>query len=106
MAFIKQYDAVFHGMRYTEEHHGKLTTRNKNGTSVVDRMAVEAGGIHIDARVTDPHEHFRRIEEELQISCWGNITDNQSKDEGFRKIVVKAKEDRVKIRTKTGYYAR
>lgn len=64
-------NVVFYGIRYTEEHHGKLTTRNKDGTSVVDRMAVEAGGIHIDARVTDPHEHLRRIEEELQTSYWG-----------------------------------
>lgn len=100
-------NVVFYGIRYTEERHGKLTARNKYGTSVMDRIAVETGGMHIDARETDPHEYFRRIEEELRTSYEvGYYPANKSKNAGFRKIVLKAKEDDVKIRTKTGYYAR
>jgi Ca-activated chloride channel homolog len=99
-------NAVFYGIRYTDEHHGKLVARNKYGISVMDRLAKETGGTHIDARETDPHEYFRQIAEELRTSYEaGYYPANKNKDEGFRKISVKAKSDGVQIRSKTGYFA-
>jgi len=100
-------NVVFYAIRYTEEKHGRLNSRNKYGISVMDRIAKETGGMHVDARETDPHEYFRQIAEELRTSYEvGYYPSSKSKEEGFRKITVKAKEDGVKIRTKTGYFVR
>ncbi len=99
-------NVVFYGIRYTEIHHGKLNARNKYGMSVMDRTAHETGGAHIDARETNPHEYFRQIAEELRTSYEiAYYPTNKSKDDSFRKIAIKPKQDGIKIRTKTGYFA-
>jgi Ca-activated chloride channel homolog len=99
-------NVVFYGIRYTETKHGRLNARNKYGISVMDRTAKETGGEHIDAEKTDPHTYFRQIAEELRTSYeLAYYPTNKTKDETFRKIVIKAKDEGVKIRTKTGYFA-
>ena len=99
-------NVVFYAIRYTEMHHGKMNARNKYGISVMDRAAKETGGAHIDARETNPHEYFRQIAEELRTSYEiAYYPANKSKDASFRKIVIKPKQDSIKIRTKTGYFA-
>jgi Ca-activated chloride channel homolog len=100
-------NVVFYAIRYTEVHKGRLNARNKYGISVMDRTALETGGLHIDARETNPHEYFRQIAEELRTSYEvGYYPANKNKDASFRKIAIKPKQDGVKIRTKTGYFAR
>ena len=37
-------NVLVYAIRYTEKEHGKLTARNKYGTSVMDRIAKETGG--------------------------------------------------------------
>jgi Ca-activated chloride channel family protein len=99
-------NVVFYAIRYTESKHGRLSARNKYGISVMDRTAIETGGAHIDAQKTDPHTYFRQIAEELRTSYeLAYYPTNKRKDEGFRKIVIKPKEEDFKIRTKTGYFA-
>jgi VWFA-related protein len=99
-------NVVFYGIRYTETKHGRLNARNKYGISVMDRTAKETGGEHIDAEKTDPHTYFRQIAEELRTSYeLAYYPTNKTKDDTFRKIVIKAKDEGVKIRTKTGYFA-
>ena len=99
-------NVVFYAIRYTEIRHGKLNARNKYGISVMDRAAKETGGAHIDARETNPHEYFRQIAEELRTSYEiAYYPANKRKDDAFRKIVIKPKQDGIKIRTKTGYFA-
>jgi Ca-activated chloride channel family protein len=99
-------NVVFYAIRYTESKHGELNARNRYGISVMDRVAKETGGVHIDAETTDPHEYFRQIAEELRTSYeLAYYPTNKNKDESFRKIVVKPKRDGLKIRTKTGYFA-
>jgi VWFA-related protein len=72
----------------------------------MDRTAKETGGEHIDAEKTDPHTYFRQIAEELRTSYeLAYYPTNKAKDDTFRKIVIKAKDEGVKIRTKTGYFA-
>jgi Ca-activated chloride channel homolog len=61
-------NVVVYAIRYTDKEHGKLTARNKYGTSVMDRVARETGGAHIDAETTDAHVYFREIAEELRTS--------------------------------------
>jgi Ca-activated chloride channel family protein len=100
-------NVVVFAIRYTEKEHGKLTARNKYGTSVMDRIAKETGGAHIDAEVTDPHTYFRQIAEELRTSYeLAYYPTNRDKDESFRKIVIRMKQAGIKVRTKTGYFSK
>jgi Ca-activated chloride channel homolog len=99
-------NVVVFAIRYTEKEHGKLTARNKYGTSVMDRIAKETGGAHIDAEVTDPHTYFRQIAEEMRTSYeLAYYPTNTGKDETFRKIVIRMKQVGIKVRTKTGYFS-
>jgi Ca-activated chloride channel family protein len=100
-------NVLVYSIRYTEKSHGKLTARNKYGTSVMDRIAKETGGAHIDAETTDPHTYFRQIAEELRTSYEvAYYPTNAGRDDTFRKIVIRPKLADVKIRTKTGYFSR
>ncbi len=99
-------NVLIYAIRYTEKEHGKLTARNKYGTSVMERLAKESGGAHIDAATTDPHGYFRQIAEELRTSYeLAYYPTNSDKDETFRKIVIRTKQAGVKVRTKTGYFS-
>jgi Ca-activated chloride channel family protein len=94
-------------IRYTETRHGKLTARNKYGISVMDRIAKETGGLHIDAEKTEPQTYFAQIAEELRTSYdVAYYPTNKVKDDSFRKIVIRPKADGVTIRAKTGYFSR
>ncbi len=100
-------NVVVYAIRYTDKEHGKLTARNKYGTSVMDRVARETGGAHIDAETTDAHVYFRQIAEELRTSYeLGYYPTDPLKDDSFRKIVIKPKREGVKVRAKTGYFSR
>ena len=100
-------NVVVYAIRYTEKEHGQLTARNKYGTSVMDRIAKETGGAHIDAAATDPHTYFRQIAEELRTSYeLAYYPTNTEKGETFRKIVIRPMRAGVKVRTKTGYFPR
>jgi Ca-activated chloride channel family protein len=100
-------NVVVYAIRYTDKEHGKLTARNKYGTSVMDRVARETGGAHIDAETTDAHVYFRQIAEELRTSYeLGYYPTDPLKDDSFRKIVLKPKREGVTLRAKTGYFAR
>jgi VWFA-related protein len=100
-------NVVVYAIRYTDKEHGKLTARNKYGISVMDRVARETGGSHIDAETTDAHVYFRQIAEELRTSYeLGYYPADPLKDDSFRKIVIKPKHDGVKVRAKTGYFSR
>ena len=100
-------NVVVFAIRYTEKEHGQLTARNKYGTSVMDRIAKETGGAHIDAGITDPHTYFRQIAEELRTSYeLAYYPTNTDKDATFRKIVIRTRQAGIKVRTKTGYFSR
>jgi Ca-activated chloride channel family protein len=94
-------------IRYTQKEHGQLTARNKYGIRVMDRIAKETGGVVFDAEVVDPHTYFRQIGEELHSSYeLAYYPTNPIKDDSFRKIVIRPKQDGLKVRTKTGYFSR
>jgi Ca-activated chloride channel family protein len=99
-------NVLIYTIRYTETKHGQLNARNKYGISVMDRIAKETGGAHIDAQTTDPHTYFRQIAEELRTSYeLAYYPTNANKDGTFRKIVIKPKHGGVFIRAKTGYFS-
>jgi len=94
-------------IRYTEMEHGKLTPRNQYGIRVMDRIAKETGGVHIDAEATDPHSYFRQIAEELRTSYeLAYYPTNPGKDDTFRKVVIRPKRAGLTVRSKTGYFSR
>jgi Ca-activated chloride channel family protein len=100
-------NVLVYTIRYTQKVHGQLTARNKYGMSVMERIAKETGGAHIDAETTDPHAYFRQIAEELRTSYeLAYYPTNRDKDETFRKIVIRPKQAGLKVRTKTGYFSR
>jgi Ca-activated chloride channel family protein len=100
-------NVVVYTIRYTEKKHGKLTARNQYGIRVMDRVAKETGGAAIDAEVTNPHAYFHQIAEELRSSYeLAYYPTNATKDGAFRKIVIRAKHDGLKVRAKTGYFSR
>jgi len=100
-------NVIVYTIRYTETNkHGELNARNKYGISVMDRIAKETGGAHIDAQNTDPHTYFWQIAEELRTSYeLAYYPTNKAKDDTFRKIRIKAKDGSVRIRAKTGYFS-
>jgi Ca-activated chloride channel family protein len=100
-------NVLVYAIRYTESKHGELNARNHYGISVMDRIAKETGGAHIDAQQTDPHTYFQDIAQELRTSYeLAYYPTNRAKDDTFRKITIKSKQEGVRIRTKTGYFAR
>jgi Ca-activated chloride channel homolog len=100
-------NVVIYAIRYTEKKHGKVTARNQYGMRVMDRIAKETGGMHIDAERTDPHTYFRQIAEELRTSYeLAYYPTNTAKDDTFRRVVIKAKRSGLTVRCKTGYYSR
>jgi Ca-activated chloride channel homolog len=100
-------NVLIFAIRYTEKEHGKLTARNQYGIRVMDRIAKETGGMHIDAEQTDPHTYFRQIADELRTSYeLGYYPTNEHKDDAFRKVVVRAKRTGLVVRSKTGYFSK
>lgn len=95
-------------IRYTEHgKHGRITARNKYGTSVMARIAKESGGEDFDAEKKDLKESFREIGEELRSSYeLAYNSTNTERDGYFRRIVIRSRRAGLTIRAKTGYYAR
>ena len=100
-------NVLVYTIRYTQKEHGKLTARNKYGIRVMDRIAKETGGRHIDAEATDPRTYFRQIAEELRSSYeLAYYPSNPMKDDTFRKIAIRPKQPGITVRSRTGYFSR
>ena len=100
-------NVLIFAIRYTEKDHGKLTARNQYGIRVMERIAKETGGMHINAEQTDPHTYFREIADELRTSYeLGYYPSNARKDDAFRKIAVRARRSGLAVRSKTGYFSK
>jgi Ca-activated chloride channel family protein len=100
-------DVLLFCIRYTEIKGGRLNSRNKYGTSVMARLAVETGGGDYDARAKDLSEHFQEIGDQLRSSYeLAYHSTNPERDQMFRKVKVVVKQPGLVVRAKTGYYAR
>jgi Ca-activated chloride channel homolog len=94
-------------VRYTQTRNGRLNSRNKYGTSVMQRIAKETGGADFDADEKGLAEHFRSIGDQLRSAYeLGYHTTNPPGDGTFHKVVIRPKNPGLKVRAKTGYYAR
>jgi Ca-activated chloride channel homolog len=100
-------DVRVYTIRYTQIEHHKLTSRNKYGIRVMDRIAKETGGTHIDATHTDPHVYFKQIGEELRSTYeLAYYPANPAKDNTFRKVLIRPKNADITVRARTGYFSR
>ena len=98
--------AIF-GIRYTERHHGRLTARNKYGTSVMARLARETGGADFDTEKDDMKTAFRQIGEQLRTSYEIAYHPAGVANDGlFHKLVIRARGGEMTVRAKTGYFSR
>ena len=100
-------DVRVYTIRYTQIKRGKLTSRNKYGIRVMDRIARETGGTHVDAAHTDPHIYFKQIGEELRSTYeLAYYPANPAKDNTFRKVSIRPKNSEITVRSRTGYFSR
>ena len=100
-------NVLIYAIRYTEKNYGKLTARNKYGIRVMDRLAKESGGAHIDAETTDPKTYFQRIAQELRTSYeLAYYPTSPVNDDTFRKIVIRPRATGLTVRSRTGYFSR
>ena len=101
-------NVLVYTIRYTEtKKNGELTARNKYGTRVMDRIAKDTGGATIDAKAVDPREYFQQIAEELRTSYeLSYYPSNPMRDESLRRIMIRPKREGLKVRAKSGYFAR
>src|SRR5215813_8880631 len=99
-------NVLVYTIRFTQpKRNGELTARNQYGIRVMDRIARETGGAHIDAKTTDPQTYFRQIAEELRSSYeLAYYPANRLNDRSFRKISIRPKSPNLQVRMKTGYF--
>jgi Ca-activated chloride channel family protein len=100
-------NTVLYCLRYTHMQDGKLTARNKYGTTVMRRMARDTGGEEFDAKAAGLDEHFRQIAEQLHSSYeLAYHSTNPTNDGAFRKLSIHVNRPGLTVRAKAGYYAR
>lgn len=100
-------NVVVYSIRYTEVGKHGMTARNKYGISVMGRIVRETGGTDFDAEESDLRTCFRQIGEDLRSSYeLGYHSTNPADDGTFHKLLIRVKRPGVRVRTKTGYYAR
>ena len=93
-------------VRYTEMKNGRLNARNKYGTSVMERIARETGGMDYDAREKGLAQNFKEIGEQLRSSYeLGYHSTNSVTDNSFHKLLIRVKQPGLTVRSKTGYYS-
>ncbi len=100
-------DVLLFSVRYTDAKDGHFNARNKYGTSVMERISRETGGADFDARAKGLAENFEQIGEELRSSYeLAYHSTNPIPDGTFHKISIRVKQPGLKVRAKSGYYAR
>jgi len=99
-------DVLLFSIRYTDVKNGRLNSRNKYGTSVMERIARETGGADFDAREHGLAEDFKLIGEQLRSSYELSYhSTNALEDDSFHKVVIRVKPPGLSVRAKTGYYS-
>jgi Ca-activated chloride channel family protein len=100
-------DVLLFCIRYTETRGDRWTARNKYGRGVMERLALETGGADFDATERELSGHFREIGEQLRSSYEiAYHSSNPPEDRTFHKIAVRVKRPGLRVRAKTGYYAK
>lgn len=100
-------DALIYTVRYTASRHGRLAARNRYGIREMDRLSLETGAAAFDASEKDVGISLHQVAEELRAMFdIGYVTTNPARDNLFRKVVIRPKQEGLIVRAKPGYYAR
>ena len=100
-------DALIYTVRYTESRRGRLSARNRYGTTEMTRLAGETGGAAFDSSKTDVAAALAEVSAELRgLYDLGFATTNPNRDGIFRKLEIRSKRPGVSIRARRGYYSR
>lgn len=105
----QEHSVTVFSLRYTELKKGGVwSARNKYGRSVMQRLAAETGGLEFDAgQEDDLKAAFLQIADTLRNSYDLAYASSQTeRDSTFRKIRIKPKNGTLRVRHKTGYFAR
>ena len=99
-------DALVYGIRYTEVKHHKLSEENVKGMAAMKRLSAETGGVDFDANETNMTTVFDQIGQELRSLYELAYTSTDSARDGrFRRIEIRAKQEGLKVRSRSGYYS-
>jgi Ca-activated chloride channel family protein len=92
-------------IRYTEAKQGMLNARNKYGIGVMQRIALETGGLDFDGQGAGLLDGFRQIGDQLRSSYeLAYHTSNPPGGKTFHKILIRPRQPDLNVRSKTGYY--
>lgn len=104
----QEFGVTVFALRYTRTRKGEYTARNKQGRATMQRLASETGGLEFDtATEGNLREAFAQIAATLRSSYMLGYSSTQPTPDGtFRKISIRCRREGLKVRHKTGYYAR
>jgi Ca-activated chloride channel homolog len=100
-------DTLIYAIRYTEGSEKKLTPHSRHGIAALHHLSAETGGTDFDALHTDMSEAFEQIGQELRsLYSVAYHSTNRVRDGSFHKVVITTTDPSLKVRARTGYYAR
>lgn len=100
-------DTLIYAIRYPDDEKAKLTPHARQGIAALHHLSAETGGSDFDAVHTDLKDAFQQIGQELRsLYSVAYHSTNHARDGVFHKVVISAQDESLKVRARTGYYAR
>jgi Ca-activated chloride channel family protein len=100
-------DTLIYAIRYTEGTERRLTPHSRQGIAALHHLSSETGAADFDALHTDMSEAFEQIAQELRsLYSVAYHSTNRVRDGAFHKVVITTTDPSLKVRARTGYYAR
>jgi Ca-activated chloride channel homolog len=100
-------DVLVYAIRYTDITGGKMDARDRYGVRVLDHLAGQTGGKTFDYHVTNLKQAFAEIAGDLRsLYQIAYQSTNPTRDGTYRKVVIQTTKPGLKVRARTGYYAR
>ena len=100
-------DTLIYAIRYPDDEKAKLTPHARQGMAALHHLAGETGGSDFDAVHVDLNQAFQQIGQELRaLYSVAYHSTNHARDGAFHKVVISAQDGLLRVRARTGYYAR
>lgn len=98
-------DVLVYSVRYTEERK-HMTSRDKYGIRVMQRISHDTGAADYDAIANDLDTTFQSIGAELRTQYGiGYHASDMVHDDSFHKVAIRVKKPGFTVRAKAGYFA-
>lgn len=100
-------NVLIYAVRYTELKHGKTNARNRYGMRALDHLSGQTGGRSFDVQAISLKQAFTEISDDLRsLYEIAYQSTNPVRDGSYRKIVIQVARPDLKVRARTGYFAR